>query len=279
MKMFIKPAALMLAAIFALFALACGGERNAIPEKDVQKPTPAVQTEPPAETEIPSEPTAETEMPSEPPEEDDGTFSLYLHLNGAEALSEFFDSLDKSDEEFDEYLRKMSIEHPLVGESSLYGVQTRAGAKAAAKLIERIPFPIAPEYCFTGLTFTMYRGIYEYHIGYQLQGKGYDGIDIATIGFSGALNGANSGADALDRRLEGANDGFFYPIDAEGTRITRLYGDNGIFSNYKYFHAEIDGLFMKITNWQCGYYDVKSFDFGNVKEALEQGLIRTFDAE
>ncbi len=84
---------------------------------------------------------------------------------------------------------------------------------------------------------------------------------------------------ALDRRLEGANDGFFYPIDAEGTRITGLCGDNGIFSNYKYFHAEIDGLFMKITNWQCGYYDVKSFDFGNVREALEQGLIRTFDAE
>ncbi|MBR3297963.1 MAG: hypothetical protein IKI64_02045 [Clostridia bacterium] len=53
MKKLVKSAALMLAAVFALFALACG-ERNAIPEKDVQKPTPAAQTEPPAETEIPS---------------------------------------------------------------------------------------------------------------------------------------------------------------------------------------------------------------------------------
>ena len=115
-------------------------------------------------------------------------------------------------------------------------------------------------------------------IGYQLQGKGYDGIDLAWIDFSGALSGENSGADALDRRLEGAREGFFYPIDTEGTRITRLYGDNGIFANYKYFHAEIDGLFVEITTWQCGY-DSKSFDFGNVKEALEKGFIRTFDAE
>jgi|GEM_PF-4654816 len=267
MKMFIKPAALMLAAIFALFALACGGERNAIPEKDVQKHTPAVQTEPPAET----------EKPSEPPEEDD-RYSLDLDLHGADALSEFFTALDKSDEEFDEYLRKMTIEFPSVGESVIIGIGSRAEAKVAAELIERIPFPIAPEYCFTSFRLTRYRGIYEYHIGYQLQGKGYDGIDIAWIGFSGTLNGENSGADALDRRLEGAREGFYYPMDAEGTRITRLYGDNGIFANYKYFHAEIDGLFMEITTWQH-WFDAKSFDFGNVKEALEKGLIRTFDAE
>ena len=267
MKKLVKSAVLMLAAIFALFALACGGERNAIPEKDVQKHTPAAQTEPPAET----------EMPSEPPAEDD-RYSLDLDLHGADALSEFFAALDKSDEEFDEYLRKMTIEFPSIGESVIIGIGSRAEAKVAAELIERIPFPIAPEYCFTSFRLTRYHGIYEYNIGYRLQGKGYDGIDLAWIDFSGALNGENSGSDALDRRLEGAREGFYYPMDAEETRITRLYGDNGIFANYKYFHAEIDGLFMEITTWQH-WFDAKSFDFGNVKEALEKGLIRTFDAE
>ncbi|MBR5948526.1 MAG: hypothetical protein IKZ82_07790 [Clostridia bacterium] len=267
-----------IAAALALFALACA-ERS-MPKKDGAKyKGESVQaTQPPVETEAPSEPPVETEIPSAPPEEDDGTFSLDVCLYGADALSEFFAALDKSDGEFDEYLRKMEPEYPLVGESSLYGVQTREEAKAAAELLGRIPFPISPEYCFTRMRLTMYRGIYEYHIGYQRQGKGYDGIDLEWIDFSGALNGEDSGADALDRLIEGASEGFFYPIDAEGTRMTRLYGDNGIFSNYNYFHAEIDGLFMKITTWQC-WYDVKSFDFGSVREALERGLIRTFDAE
>ena len=260
----------------ALFALACG-ERNAIPEKDSAKQKQEIPSETPVETEKPSEPPEETEKPSWPPEEDD-RYSLDLDLHGADALSEFFAVLDKSDEEFNEYLRKMTIEFPSVGESVIIGIGSKAEAKAAAELIERIPFPIAPEYCFTSFRLTRYHGIYEYNIGYRLQGNGYDGIDIALIGFSGALNGEDSGADALDRRLEGEREGFYYPMDAEGTRITRLYGNNGIFANYKYFHAEIDGLFMEITTWQH-WFDAKSFDFGNVKEALEKGLIRTFDAE
>lgn len=250
----------------ALFALACG-ERKAMPEKNSAK----------QKQEMPSEPPVETEMPSEPPEEDD-RYSLDLHLHGADALSEFFAALDKSDEEFDEYLRKMTIADPGGGESALYGVQTRAEAKTVAALIERIPFPIAPQHCFTSFRLTRYRGIYEYYIGYQLQGKGYDGIDLGWVIFSGSLNGENSGADALDRRLEGAREGFYYPIDTEGTGFTRLYGDHGSFAHYIYYQAEIDGFWVQMQTVAFGYH-IKNFDFGNVKEALEKGLIRTFDAE
>ena len=280
-----KPVLFIIAAL-ALAAIGCG-VRNAIPEKDGAKYRQEISSEPPVETKIPSEPTKETEIPSEPPvgteipsepPDEDDRYSLDLHLHGADVLSEFFAALEKSDEEFEEYLRKMTIEEPCGGESALYGVQTRAEAKAAAELIERIPFPIAPEYCFRSFRLTKYRGIYKYYIHYQRQGKGYDGIDLGRVTFSGSLNGEDSGVDALDRMLDGEREGFFYPIDTEGTGFTRLYGDHGSFAHFVYYQAEIDGFFVRMETDAFGY-GIKDFDFGNVKEALKKGLIRTFDAE
>lgn len=106
-----KPYLLLFLMIaLALFALACG-ERNAIPEKDVQKHMPAVQTEPPAETEKPSEP-SESPFIVPPSYEFGDIFPSNMGEDGGEHL---FDEwcIFRSEEDFtDAYVHAMEDRAP-----------------------------------------------------------------------------------------------------------------------------------------------------------------------
>lgn len=177
-----------------------------------------------------------------------------LYFTDLDALKEFLDSPELSDEEFEQFVSEKL--------DPAMGIVTKEDARAVIGRIEQIPFPMTADLEPSGFEFYFYNkseANYPYSIAYNMP-------DGSVCSFFGQLEGEYSLAKDIEAYASHAS-----PVDFEGNAyVNRLYYES--FGDVHAFYADIGGRIVNAQFRNLTYDEaletLLSFGFESITESV-----------